>query len=183
MNNKASRIIPSIVLYLLAIALAIFSIWAYSQCSEIVAQVRDAGQLTTTGLDYDVVSFYMVNSGLYFALAVLIAACGLILQRKQPAPAEAASLAAPLGNEIVEYGNAEDVAVECEIVEQDVVEEVIVGQGIVEEDIVEEDVAGDEIVEQGIVEDETVEQDIVEDETAEWRSEDEPADSAKPEDE
>jgi len=94
MNKKALRLIPSIILYILAIALVAFAYWAYTQCSDIITQARAAGQLPTTGVAYDIASFYMVNCGLYFALAALMAACGLILQRRQPAQLAAAPPAA-----------------------------------------------------------------------------------------
>jgi len=107
MNKKATHLIPSIILYILAIALTAFAIWAYSQCSDIITQARASGQLPPTGVEYDIASFYMVNCGLYFALAVLMAAAGLILQRKQPAPIVVASTAvAPYSD----AGDEEDYA-------------------------------------------------------------------------
>jgi hypothetical protein len=84
MNKKIVYLIPSIVLYIFAGLLAIFTIWAYTHCADIISQAKAAGQLAASGNEYDIASFYMGNCGQYAVFALLLAAAGLILQRKQP---------------------------------------------------------------------------------------------------
>ena len=84
MNKKIIHLIPSIVLYIFAGLLAIFTIWAYSHCADIISQAKAAGQLAASGNEYDIASFYMGNCGQYAVFALLLAAAGLILQKKQP---------------------------------------------------------------------------------------------------
>jgi hypothetical protein len=86
MSKRVVQLIPSIILYVFAVLLAVYAIWAYRYCADIISQARAAGQLATSGNEYDIASFYMGNSGHYFIYALLLAAAGFILQRKQPAP-------------------------------------------------------------------------------------------------
>jgi len=84
MNKRIIQLIPSIILYIFAGLLAVYAIWAYSHWVDIISQARAAGQLAPSGNEYDVASYYMSNCGQYFIYALLLAAAGLILQRKQP---------------------------------------------------------------------------------------------------
>ena len=84
MSKKVIQLIPSIILYVFAILLTVYAIWAYRYCADIISQAKAAGQLATSGNEYDIASFYMGNSGHYFIYALLLAAAGFILQRKQP---------------------------------------------------------------------------------------------------
>jgi len=86
MNKRVIQLIPSIILYVFAGLLAVYAIWAYSHWVDIISQARAAGQLAASGNEYDVASYYMSNCGQYFVYALLLAAAGLILQRKQPGP-------------------------------------------------------------------------------------------------
>ena len=99
MNKKIIHLIPSIVLYIFAGLLAIFTIWAYSHCADIISQAKAAGQLAASGNEYDIASFYMGNCGQYAAFALLLAAAGLILQRKQPIQNESEAVR-PVENDI-----------------------------------------------------------------------------------
>jgi amino acid transporter len=90
MIKKITHIIPSIILYAIAGLIAVYAIWAYSHSADIVSQARAAGQLAASGNGYDIASFYMGSSGQYFIYALLLAAAGLILQRKQQIPSEPA---------------------------------------------------------------------------------------------
>jgi len=83
MSKKNVGFIPSIIFYFLAVLLVIYAIWAYTYCANIISNAVESGQLTTTGNEFDIASFYMSNSGQYFILAFLLAAAGLILHRKQ----------------------------------------------------------------------------------------------------
>jgi len=100
MNKKITWFIPSIVLYIFAGLLAIYAIWSYSYCTDIVSQARAAGQLAVGGNEYDIASFYMGNCGQYFVFALLLAAVGIILQRKQPETSNPGSVADPSENDV-----------------------------------------------------------------------------------
>jgi len=84
MSKRIMGMLPGLILYVAAGLLAIYAIWSFAYCADIIAQARAAGQLAAGGNEYDITSFYMSNCGLYFALALLLAAAGLLLQRKPP---------------------------------------------------------------------------------------------------
>jgi len=98
MNKKVIHIIPSVILYILAVLLAVYAIWAYSHCADIISQAKAAGQLAAKGNEYDIASFYMGNCGQYFVSALLLAAVGLLLQRKQPSISNKPIAVNPLNN-------------------------------------------------------------------------------------
>jgi len=83
MNKKLLHLIPSIALYVFAGLLLFYTIWSYTYCADIISQAKAAGQLAASANEYDIASFYMVNCGQYFVFALLLAAAGLMLQRKQ----------------------------------------------------------------------------------------------------
>ena len=85
MNKKNMQTIPSIILYIVAGLLAAYAVWSYIFCADIISQARAAGQLTTSGSEYDIASFYMSNCGQYAVFALLLAAAGLLLQWKSSA--------------------------------------------------------------------------------------------------
>jgi hypothetical protein len=82
--KKFIRVIPSIALYILSLLLIAYAIWGFSYCANIISQAKAYGQLSSSGNEYDIVSFYMSNSGQYIVFALLLAAMGLLLQRKPP---------------------------------------------------------------------------------------------------
>ena len=82
MNKRFIQVIPSIVLYIAAGLIAAYATWAYSNCVGIISQARAAGQLAASGNEYDIASFYMSNCGQYAIFALLLAAAGVLLQRK-----------------------------------------------------------------------------------------------------
>jgi len=93
-NRKTIENILSVVLYVVAGLLTIFTIWVFYYCADEISQVREAGQLPDSGVLYIIVRFYMSNCAQYFAFALLLAAAGLLLQRRQPElskPADTAS--------------------------------------------------------------------------------------------
>ena len=85
MNKRTIQIIPSIILYICAVLLAVYAIWSYTFCADVISQAKAAGQLAVSGNEFDIASFYMGNCGQYFVFALLLAAAGLLLQRKQQA--------------------------------------------------------------------------------------------------
>jgi len=82
MNRKITHLIPSIIFYVFACLLAVYAVWAYTHCADIISQAKAAGQLATRGNEYDIASFYMGNCSQYLVFALLLAAAGLLLQRK-----------------------------------------------------------------------------------------------------
>ena len=86
MNKKIFNLIPSIILYIFAGLLAVYAIWSYTYCADIISQAKAAGQLSASGNGYDIASFYMGNCGQYAVFALLLAAAGFIVQGIQSAP-------------------------------------------------------------------------------------------------
>ena len=78
------RNIPSLVLYAFAVLLLIYTVWSFTYCTDIISQAKAAGQIAASGNEYDIMSFYMGNCCQYIIYALLLAAAGLVLQRKQP---------------------------------------------------------------------------------------------------
>jgi len=88
MRKKISHIISSIILYIFAGLLFIYTVWSFTHCADIISQAKAAGQLATSGNEYDIASFYMGNCGQYFVLTLLLAATGLLLQKEQSVASE-----------------------------------------------------------------------------------------------
>jgi amino acid transporter len=82
MNKNILNLIPSIILYIFAGLLAAYAIWSYTYCADIISQAKAAGQLAASGNEYDIASFYMGNCGQYAVFVLLLAAAGIMLQRK-----------------------------------------------------------------------------------------------------
>jgi amino acid transporter len=94
MGKKTAKIIPSIIMYILAGLIGIYAIWAYIFCADIVAQARAAGQLATSGNSYDIASFYMESSGRYFIFAFISAAIGILLHKNTTVQIETTAIPA-----------------------------------------------------------------------------------------
>jgi hypothetical protein len=86
MTNPTLRLIPSVVLYAVAALLLAYAIWSWTYSADVVSQARAAGQVTGGFFSFDILSFYMANSGTWFVYALLLAGTGLILQRRSTAP-------------------------------------------------------------------------------------------------
>lgn len=99
MNKKISQIVPSIVLYIFAVLLAVYTIWSFTYCADIISQAKAAGQLAASGNEYDIISFYMSSCSQYFVYALLLAAMGFLLQRKQPVLSSPEAAVRPVKNE------------------------------------------------------------------------------------
>ena len=82
MNKSVIRLIPSIILYVSAALLAVYTIWSFVYCAGIISQAKAAGQLAASGNGYDIASFYIANCGQYAVSVLLLAAAGILLQRK-----------------------------------------------------------------------------------------------------
>ena len=77
------RKIASYVFYVVAALFLGFAVWAFSHSADIISEAIEAGQITVMGNLYDIVGFYMANTGQYFAFAILIAGAGLLLGKKE----------------------------------------------------------------------------------------------------
>jgi hypothetical protein len=68
------------VLYVLAVLLLAYSVWAAIYSSQIVSQAIDMGQLLVSGSEFEILSFYMSNVAQYFLFAVVLFVLGYMLQ-------------------------------------------------------------------------------------------------------
>jgi hypothetical protein len=78
MQKKKLPVI-SIVLFVLAGLLVIYSIWAAIFTADIIKNAVAMGQLVFKGNEFEVVSFYMTNIAQYALFAVVLFALGWIL--------------------------------------------------------------------------------------------------------
>jgi hypothetical protein len=108
MNKRILQRIPSIVLYVIAGLLAVYTIWAFTFCADIISQAKAAGQLAASGNEYDIASFYMGNCGQWLVYAVLMVAAGMILQKKQLASDNADDAVQPAENDADDADDADD---------------------------------------------------------------------------
>ncbi|MCL1904385.1 MAG: hypothetical protein FWF94_08200 [Oscillospiraceae bacterium] len=82
-KTKIIRIIPSIILYISAVLLIAFAVWSFIYGADIIAQAKAMGQLPDSGVQYEIINYYMGSCGQYAVYAILLAAAGYILQRIQ----------------------------------------------------------------------------------------------------
>jgi hypothetical protein len=75
--------IVSYVFFVLAVPFLIFAVWSFSNSAEIISEAIEAGQITLFGNLYDIVGFYMANTGAYFVYAFLLTGVGLLLGKKE----------------------------------------------------------------------------------------------------
>jgi hypothetical protein len=71
------------VFYVVAALLLGFAIWAFSHSADIISEAIETGQITLMGNLYDIIGFYMANTGQYFVFAILIAGIGMLLGKKE----------------------------------------------------------------------------------------------------
>jgi len=79
MDKKKTPVV-SIVLYVLAGILLIYSVWATTYSANIISTAVAQNQLVPQGNEFEIVSFYMTNIAQYFLFAVVLAALGWIIQ-------------------------------------------------------------------------------------------------------
>ena len=72
MSKRIIQLIPSIIMYIFAGLLVIYTVWAYSHWVDIISQARAAGQLAPSGNEYDIASYYMSNCGQYYTFELEI---------------------------------------------------------------------------------------------------------------
>jgi len=81
--------IPSFILYAVSAIFMAYFVWAFSRSADIISEAIEIGQITMMGNLYEIFSFYMANTGQYFAFAMLLAGMGFLLHRGQNMAAEA----------------------------------------------------------------------------------------------
>jgi hypothetical protein len=86
------RKILSIVFYALAALLMIYAVWAFSRSADIISEAIEAGQITVSGNLYEIISFYMANTGQYFVFALLLAGMGFLLHKGQGGNSDAQAI-------------------------------------------------------------------------------------------
>ena len=79
MMDKKKLPILSIVLYVIAGLLAVYSIWAGVYSGKYISTMMEQGQLVFKGNEFEVVSFYMSNMAQYLLFAITLFVLGRIL--------------------------------------------------------------------------------------------------------
>jgi hypothetical protein len=70
----------SIVLYVIAGLLLLYTVWALSKSISYINEMVAMGQLVVKGSEYDIVNFYMSNCSQYAVYAVILFTLGWVLQ-------------------------------------------------------------------------------------------------------
>jgi len=83
MNKQRLHFIFGIILFVIAGLLLVYAIWSFTYCADIISDAKANGQLSASGNEYDIMSFYMGNCAQYFVYGVLLAAAGLIVQKRE----------------------------------------------------------------------------------------------------
>lgn len=76
------RLALSIIFYTVSSLFLVYAVWALSRSASIISDAIEMGQITASDNLYEIVSFYMVNSGHYFAFALILAGIGFLFYRK-----------------------------------------------------------------------------------------------------
>jgi len=92
MNKQKLHFVFGIVLFVVAGMLLLYAIWSFTYCADIISDAKASGQLAASGNEYDIVSFYMGNCAQYFVYSLLLAAVGLLLQKKEVVNSQAMNM-------------------------------------------------------------------------------------------
>lgn len=115
--------IPSLVLYVIAGSLTIYTVWAFIHSAGVISDAISNGQITIGDNLYDIISFYMNNCAQYFLFALWLGAAGLLLQRNSLSAKNednAASTASGVADDdelddfFYDIGRTEDEQTKCE---------------------------------------------------------------------
>ncbi len=77
--NKKKLPILSTVLYVIAGLLVVYSVWAAVYSANYISTMMQQGQLTFSGNEFEIVSFYMSNIAQYVLFAITLFVLGRIL--------------------------------------------------------------------------------------------------------
>ena len=79
MEKKKLPVI-SIVFYVLAALALAYAIWGITYSSKIVSEAIAMGQLVVKGSEFEIISYYVSNTGLFILLAAILVGLGWVLQ-------------------------------------------------------------------------------------------------------
>lgn len=79
-SKKGKVPVLSIVLYVIAGFLIIYTLWSLNHSISYISDLIDGGQLTFRENEFEIVSFYMASSFQYFFFAAILLISGLIFQ-------------------------------------------------------------------------------------------------------
>jgi hypothetical protein len=84
--SMSKKVIPvfSIVMYVLAGMLLLYSVWGAIYCVNYLSSYFMSGQLTFAGNEFDVINFHVSTYGQYVLFAVVLFMLGWILHSIQP---------------------------------------------------------------------------------------------------
>jgi hypothetical protein len=71
------------IFYAIAALFLAFAVWAFTHSAEIISEAIEIGQITIAGNLYDIINFYMANTGQYFVFAFLLAGIGILLHKTE----------------------------------------------------------------------------------------------------
>ncbi|MBY0756769.1 hypothetical protein K5V21_15070 [Clostridium sardiniense] len=73
--------IASIILYIIAVIVLIYMVWAIVSCHEYISQMVAQGALVKEGNAFNIISYYMTNCAQYGFYAIVLVSLGIILQK------------------------------------------------------------------------------------------------------
>lgn len=88
--NKKRIPIFSIILYVVAGLLVLYTAWTLVHSIEYISAMIAQGQLVVGGNEYDIINFYMSNCAQYLLFAIIIFVLGWILQKNSYGKASSA---------------------------------------------------------------------------------------------
>jgi uncharacterized membrane protein YdbT with pleckstrin-like domain len=106
--QKKDKVI-SLMLFALAGMLFAYTIWAFVNCYQYIADAIAAGQLATKGNEYDIMNFYMSSCAQYLVFAVLVFAMGWLIHRRPSTVSKKQSSRAGYGDRVAQDKDEEDL--------------------------------------------------------------------------
>jgi hypothetical protein len=84
--NMEKKTLPilSVVLYVLAGILAVYSVWSMVNIADSIKAYMEQYSMTLKGNEYNIISSYMSAAGPYIFYAIVLAVLGWILQQMAP---------------------------------------------------------------------------------------------------
>jgi len=79
MDKKKLPVI-SIVFYVLAALSLAYAVWGITYSSKIISEAIAMGQLVVEGSEFEIISYYVSNTGLFVLLAAILVGLGWVLQ-------------------------------------------------------------------------------------------------------
>jgi len=79
MDKKKLPVI-SIVFYVLAALSLAYAVWGITYSSKIISEAIAMGQLVVEGSEFEIISYYVSNTGLFVLLASILVGLGWVLQ-------------------------------------------------------------------------------------------------------